>query len=216
MWLFVVVLITGSVAGEQGKGRDGDGDAEGLHQGASEWPSSGQSAGECDLISEFDIGTYRYSQRNSRDDDSKGCDDTLNIAGGGFTVDAWIGGNDDLGDRTIAQSSDELGQFEVIGTDPGEWVNDAMEDMIAAAEFTGSFDGGDVCGPFDDTDGIGFSSGGLTEFAWVGLGEITALATELYFLSNRDNCFGEFAGVGGFCVENEEGKPSSGFFPNAG
>lgn len=187
-----------------------------------------EGAAEGEFVREFDVASHGEAGGEAADGEvGEVFEDARQIGGGGFTNSVGVGGEDDFFDVCVGgvavgvfdgfrNPSEEVADVELVGPDAFERVECPAENVVAAVEFAGAFDGLDVLGFFDDADYFEVSFGVGADAAGVGFGNVAADVAVGDAFADGGDCVGEPVDGVGFLGEQMEGDPLGAFGSNSG
>lgn len=187
-----------------------------------------EGAAEGEFVGELDVPTHGQTGGQAGDGEVREVfENAGHIAGGGFADGIGVGGQDDFADvdagevpvvvfDRLSDAGEEVADVELIGADAFEGVECAAEDVVAAVEFAGAFDGLHVFGFFDNADDVEVSFGVGADAAGVGFGDVAAdVAVGDAVAEGGDGVSEAVDGVG-LLVEEVEGDALGSFGPDSG
>ena len=127
-----------------------------------------------DLIGIFDVAADGDTHRDARDFHSGALELLREIGGGGFAFDRRIGCDDDLVHVAGVDTSDQIGDAQLLRANAVEWGDGPVQNVEGAVEVLGLFDGGDVRGLFDYADQALVTGGASAIDAGVDVGDVVA------------------------------------------
>ena len=189
-------------------------------------PLEGMAEGE--FVGELDVPTHGQTGGQAGDGEvGEVFEDAGQVAGGGFADSIGVGGQDNFADvdsggvpvvvfNGLADAGEEVADVELVGADAFKGVERATEDVVAAMEFAGAFNGLHVFGFFDDADDVEVSFGVGADAAGVGFRDVAADVAVGDAVAEGGNGIGKAVYSLRLLVEEVEGDALGAFWPDSG
>src|SRR5690625_1814006 len=179
-------------------------------------PPSFKRPAKSDLVRVLQVSPDRQPGGQAGDGQPHRAEHAHEVGRSGLALDVRVGGDDDLGDRTVGQAGHQLPDAQVVRADAVDRVDGPAEHVVAAAVLAGAFDRDDVLGLLDHAQQGRIAARVAADAALRLLGDVAAGLTEPHPRLDLGQGGGQPLHLVGVGAEDVESDPLSTLRADAG